>query len=238
MHDFRNELYHVGLQHEAILPALSRFYFSVACDILGSYPIRGFGYSSSIQLPERSKKYFTSRGKYSPAEIDDFPKACRTMTAQCDHKKGDTIRALADHMEEIITESDTCLDVVATGVYASQRQTRDQATVECQTWPLSFSDEGRKYARNNGFAGKTMPELLEWLGVNYPLRFKMDPIPSWKKQVARLRSKGNPHTALENYVAFMEHSAQIREAYHETAAAAEREIDRLVDEYRERRRED
>lgn len=25
MHDFRNELYHVGLQHEAILPALSRF---------------------------------------------------------------------------------------------------------------------------------------------------------------------------------------------------------------------
>lgn len=81
-----------------------------------------------------------------------------------------------------------------------------------------------------------MPELLEWLGVNYPLRLKLDPIPGWQKQVARLRSKGNPHTALENYVAFMEHTAQIREAYHETAAAAEREIDRLVDEYRAEKR--
>lgn len=74
-----------------------------------------------------------------------------------------------------------------------------------------------------------MPELLEWFGTNYPLRFKKDPIPGWRKQVARLRSKGNPHTALENYVASMEHTAQIREAFYESAAAAEAEIDRLVD---------
>lgn len=66
MHDFRNELYHVGLQHEAILPALSRLYFSTACAVLRAYPIRSFGYLVGIQLPERSKKYFTNRGDYSP----------------------------------------------------------------------------------------------------------------------------------------------------------------------------
>ncbi|MBX5021158.1 hypothetical protein [Rhizobium lentis] len=234
MHDFRNELYHVGLQHEAILPALSRFYFSTACAVLGAYPIRYFGYLVGIQLPERSKKYFTTRGDYSPAEQDDFAKACQTMEAQCNHKKADTIRALADNMQQIVNEQDTNLDIVAEGVYASQRQTRDQATVECQTWPLAFSEEGRKFAQAKGFAiDERAPGLLfQWLCANYPVRFKKDPIPSWERQVARLRSKGNPHVALENYAAFMEHTAQLREALDESAMAAEAEIDRLIDERR------
>ncbi|TKV70625.1 hypothetical protein D0C28_24605 [Rhizobium sp. AU243] len=231
MHNFRNELYHVGLQHEAILPALSRFYFSTACTILEAYRIRYFSYWHGLELPERSKKYFTSRGDYSPAQQDDFAKACRTMDAQCNHKKSDTIRALADNMEQIIDDQDTNLDIVAEGVYVSQRRTRDQATVECQTWPLAFSDEGRNYAKERGFSGETL-ELLEWLGANYPLRFKKDPIPGWRRQVARLRSKASPHVALENYAAFMEHTAQLREALDESAVAAEAEIDRLVDERR------
>ncbi|MGX1260065.1 hypothetical protein [Sinorhizobium fredii] len=229
MHDFRNELYHVGLQHEAILPNVARFYFSVACGVLADYPIRYFSYWDGIELPERSKKYFTSRDKYSPAQIDDFPKACRTMEAQCGHRKAETIRTLADHMEDIVDENDTYLDIVSEGVYAGQQRTRDQATIECQTWPLAFSTEGRDYAKANGFSGKSFRELFEWLGANYPLRFKKDPIPGWQRQAARLRSKGNPHTALENYATFMEYTAQIREAFYESAAAAEREIDRLIE---------
>jgi len=232
MHDFRNELYHVGLQHEAILPHLARFYFSVACDVLGDYPIGCFWYSDNIQLPDRSKKYFTSQDEYTPAEMGDFAKACRRMEAECGHNKGETIRTLADHMDDIIAENDICLEIVAGGVYDGQQRTRDQATVECQTWPLSFGREGRDFAKANGFSGRSFRELLDWLGANYPLRFKKDPVPGWQKQAARLRSKGNPHTALENYAAFMEHTAQIREAFSESAATAEREIDRLIDERR------
>ncbi|MGJ7042771.1 hypothetical protein J2Y63_006054 [Shinella sp. BE166] len=228
MHDFRNELYHVGLQHEAILPNLARFYFSVACGVLANYRIGYFGYWDGIQLPERSKKYFTSY-EYTPAEMDDFPKACRRMEAECGHNKGEMIRTLADHMDAIISESDNDLDIVAEGVYAGQQRTRDQVTIDCQTWPLAFSTEGRDYAQAKGFSGKSFRELFEWLGANYPLRFKKDPIPGWQRQAARLRSKGNPHTVLENYAAFMEHTARIREAFSETAAAAEREIDRLIE---------
>jgi hypothetical protein len=238
MHDFRNELYHVGLQHEAILPAVSSFYFSIACEILGGYPIRGFGYWHGIQLPERSKKYFTSRGKYSPAEIGDFHKACRTMLDRCAHKKSETIRTLADHMDQMITDNDLYLDIVARGVYEDQQKTRDEAVIDCQVWPLSFSVEGRTFAKKNGFSGRTMHDLLEWLGRNYPFPFKKDPVASWRKQVTRLRSKGNPHAALENYVSFMEKSASLREALYESAAAAEAEIDRQVDAYRESRRGD
>lgn len=232
MHVFRNELYHLGLQHEAILPALAKFYFSMVCEILASYPIRGFGYWYGIQLPERSKKYFTNHGKGSPAKIDDFHKACGTMEIMCDHKKSDTIRTLADQMDRIIHECDTYLDVVAAGVYNGDQETRNQATIKCQTWPLSFSIEGRDFAKLNGFDGRNTSELLDWLGRNYPLPFKKDPIPGWRTQAVRLRSKRNPHAALESYVAFMDNTAQIREAYYEGAAAVESEIDRLIDERR------
>lgn len=234
MHDFRNELYHVGLQHEAILPALSRFYFSTACGVLRAYRIRSFSYWHGINLPERSKKYFTSRGDHSPAQPGDFAKACQTMDAQCDHRKADTIRALADRMDQIVSEQDTNLDIVSEGVYVIQRQTRDQATVECQTWPLALSEEGRKFAQAKGFAvdESALGLLFQWLSTNYPVRFKKDPIPNWRLQVARLRSKGNPHVALENYAAFMEHTAQLRDALNESAMAAEAEIDRLIDERR------
>ena len=34
---YRNEVYHVGLKHESLLPALAPFYFDVACDYLSSY---------------------------------------------------------------------------------------------------------------------------------------------------------------------------------------------------------
>ncbi|WP_084368563.1 hypothetical protein [Rhizobium sp. RU36D] len=237
MHDFRNELYHVGLQHEAILPAISSFYFAVACEILANYPMNGFFYPFNIQLPERSKKYFNSR-KYSPGEIGDFARACQTMLTRCGHKKGETIRALVDHMDQIIDDADTYLDIVARGVYAGQEKTRDEAIVYYQVWPLSFSREGLTFAKENGFSGATRIELIEWLGKKYPLAFKKDPIKGWRQQVIRLRSKGNAHAALETYVSFMEKTASVREMLYEIAAAAEAEIDRQVDEYRDRQRGD
>lgn len=232
MHDFRNELYHVGLQHEAILPALSRFYFATACAVLAAYPVRNFFYWRGIALPERSKKYFANRGDYDPARPDDFAKACQKMEASCDHRKADTIRSLADNMEQIVAKADTDLDIIAEGVYVGQERTRDRAVIEAQTWPMSFTSVGQDYATANGFSWKSVHDLFVWLGTNYPLRFKKDPIPGWRRRTARLRSKANPHVALENYASFMAHTAGLRDALNESAIEAEAEIDRLIDERR------
>lgn len=140
----------------------------MACGVLADYPIRYFSYWHNIQLPERSRKYFTSRGKHSPTEMGDFAKACRTMEAECRHKKAETIRTLADHMEHIISGSDTHLDIVAEGVYAGQQKTRDQATLDCQTWPLAFSIEGREFAKANGFRASRCQSCLNGSGRTTP----------------------------------------------------------------------
>ena len=33
-HSFRNEIYHIGVHHEVVLPAITKFYFKVACIFL------------------------------------------------------------------------------------------------------------------------------------------------------------------------------------------------------------
>lgn len=235
MHDFRNELYHVGLQHESILPAISPFYFILACEILRAFPGRGLYYGNKIVIPERAKKYFNSSG-YSPAQLGDFEKACGTLKDRCPFIKGTTVAAFADHMDFIVTENNAYLDVISTGVFPKGKGiTRDQATVDCQTWRLAFSPEGQKFARDNGFPGRSLRDLIAWLGDEFPLRFKKDPIAGWQKQAKRMRSKGNPHQALANYVDFMSYTAEFRQDLSESCAAAEAEIDRQIDEYRSRR---
>ncbi|TBY66240.1 hypothetical protein E0H51_34075 [Rhizobium leguminosarum bv. viciae] len=238
MHEFRNELYHVGLQHESILPAIAPFYFSFACEILRAFPGHGLSYGNLTVIPERAKKYFNS-SRRSPAELGDFEKACGTLKDRCQFVKGTTIGALADHIELIITENNAYLDVISAGAYPRGKGiTRDQATIDCQVWRLAFAPEGHKFARENGFSDSSIRDLVEWLGRKFPLKIKKDPIPGWRRRVTRLRSKGSPHLAVATYVDFLKETAQFRQDLAESCAAAEAEIDRQMDEYRSRRRKD
>jgi hypothetical protein len=221
---------HVGLQHEAILPTLSAFYFDVTCVLLKDYRPRGLGWNSNQQLPERSKKYFNGHHTF-PGGFEDFPNGCIELSRACAHDIAVTVVALADHFDEIVEEQDTCIGIIAKGVYAHQRTTRDKAVVECQTWPLAFSQEGLAFARMRNFCGNRV-QLIEWLGENYPLKCRRDPIERWKRRAAKLRTEKNAHSALRNYKSFMTETESLREAVLEAAAACEREIDAAIDRAR------
>jgi hypothetical protein len=230
MHGFRNEVYHVGLQHEAILHELALFYFDVACEYLGTFKPQGFGWASNQKLPERAKKYFQGDA-FFPGDMDDFSKGCAALLKASGHDASDTIAVLADHMDEVIYDQNVCIDIVAQGVYKGQQKTRDQAVIDSQAWPLAFSEEGKAFARDRGWTGSVF-HLVEWLSEEYPLRFKRDPISSWEKQAAKLRAQKNPHAALAHYHSFMSETATLREALMESASAAEAEIDAAVDRAR------
>lgn len=230
LHEFRNEVYHIGLQHEAILPSIANFYFDVACRYLATYEPHSLGWSSNQELPERAEKYFAQH-PLLPGNFDDFGHACRQLADACGFDTAEMIEKLADHMKAVVSDQDTCIDIVAGGVYKGQQTTRDQAVIESQTWPLAFSEKGLSFAQERGWTGNRL-QLVQWLGVNFPLPFKRDPIPSWTKQVARLRSGQNPHSALANYQSFMESTAEIREALLESAGQVEAEIDAAIDRAR------
>ena len=230
MHDYRNEIYHVGLQHESILPSLARFYLEAACTYMKDFKPYGLGWGSSQKLPERAKKYFQGKS-FMPGKIEDFESACAKIAAASGHDTASFVEVLADDVDEVVSTQDTCIDIVANGPYDDSKTTRDLAVVSCQTWPLAFSEEGQTFARENGYAGNQL-RLSGWLAEHYPLSFKSDPVPSWKQQAARLRRQKDAHEALEYYHSFMITTAPLRDAIYESAGAVEREIDAQIERMR------
>lgn len=230
LHEYRNEVYHIGLKHESILHALSLFYFDVTCTFLESYQPRFLGWGSDMQMPERAMKYFGT-SKYMSGGFDVFPKACRTMREACKFDPRETVVALADEMDRIIEEHDNNIDIIAGGVYVGQKTTRDKAVVDIQSWRLAFTEKGKSFGREQGFDGNLF-EAVEWLKQTYPFQYKKDPIPSWRAVAAKMRSKKNPHVALSNFQSFIAATADIRETFDEAATAVDREIDLAVDRAR------
>jgi hypothetical protein len=230
MHGYRNEVYHVGLKHESLLPALASFYFDVACGYLSSYRPKGLGWGSNQKLPERSKKYFKGDPFFSVG-FDDFSNGCKALREACNHDPRHTITALSDEMDDVIEQQNIGIGIIAGGVYEGQQTTRDVAVLDTQAWRLAFSKEGKAFAAERGWDGN-MLQFIEWLRTNYPHKFRSDPIDSWKAQARRLRAGKNPHAALSTYQSFMASTLDLREAIDESAAAAEREIDMLIDRAR------
>lgn len=231
LHAYRNELYHVGLQHQPILQGLAEFYFDTACRFLADHKPRGLSWGSTQKLPERAKKYFT-RGLGMPATFGDFEKGCEALGAELGFDPRGLVGSLADHMDHVVDYQDTCLGIVADGVYVGDQVSRDQAVIDSQAWAIAFTDVGKAFARDNAWSEGTVGGYVNWLKANYPFRVKIDPIPSWRKQAARLRTKTNPHVALANYQSFMDVTVELRDAIESSAASAEAEIDRLIDERR------
>lgn len=234
-HNYRNEVYHVGIQYEEILPALSKFYFGVACAALRDLPVNGIGWGSNQELPERAKKFFPDYEKrfFSHAH-EHYKKACELLG---DHvaNSGDELKAtLLTHMEKIINEKDHFIDYLVGGHPRGERITRDQAVIDCQAWPVAFSEKGKDFLRRKPPTDWSVFGCVQWIGKEYPLNQRIDPIPSWRNRLSSLRSEKNSHKALAKYQNFMHQTATLRGWIDDATSA----LDAYVEEQIERMRLD
>jgi hypothetical protein len=127
-------------------------------------------------------------------------------------------------MATVVEQQDICIDLIATG--GPVRTSRDQSIIDCQAWPLAFSEEGRKFTREKGWSGGSVSDHVAWIAQNYPLKFRRDPILSWRKQVESVKREKNPHRALKKYRSFMDETADIREKLEDAA----RQVDAYIEE--------
>lgn len=230
LHEYRNELYHAGLAHHAILPSLARLYFHTSCAFLSGYDPRGLGWGSDQKMPERAQKYFRGDRTF-PGRREDFAEACQAMAAASGFDAGEVVDVLADDLDRIIEDMDICLQIVADGVYQGQQTTRDKAVLATQAWDLAFDDDGKAFAAENGFEGNPL-QLVDFLIQKYPFRYRRDPIPSWQAQAKNLRAKADAHIALDHYQSFVKQTGPLRAALEQSAAAAEAEIEAASDRMR------
>jgi hypothetical protein len=230
LHEYRNELYHAGLAHHEILPTLARLYIHTSCMYLANYEPRGLGWSSAQKMPERAKKYFGG-DRHFPGKRGDFSAACQAIAANSGFDEADVVGILADDFERIVEYTDTCIGIVAQGVYEGQKTTRDDAVLGTQAWELAFDDRGNAFAAERAFTGNRL-QLVDFLVENYPFPFSGDPIPSWQAQTKKLRNKADPQLALDHYHSFVKQTGPLRSALEQSAAAAEAEIDAAIDRMR------
>jgi hypothetical protein len=228
-HLFRNDVYHIGLQDEAVLQVLAAFYLKTACDFLSSYDAPFISWGSYQKLPERAKKYLRGHDSF-PGSKEQYRDGCAFVGVEAGHDPRTLAEELADHMFEVVEDQDTSIDLVSTG--APVKATRDQVVIDCQTWSLAFNDEGRSFAREHEWIGGNHFALVDWLAANYPLKYPKDPIPAWRKRVNRLRHEKNSHIAIKMYRTFMDETADIRERIDEAAKQVDAYIDGEIDRMR------
>lgn len=230
LHNYRNDVYHAGLAHEGILLALARLYFNTSCAYISRYEPMGIGWASDQTMPERAQKYFNGDRTF-PGKREDFTEACKAMAAANAFDPGEVAEILADDMDQVIEYMDTCIQIVADGVYQGQQTTRDQAILDTQAWDLAFSDEGKAFVAELGFEGHPV-RSVDLIIEKYRFPVRRDPIPSWHERSKKLRAIIDPHLALESYQSFVTQTGPLRAALEQSASAAEAEIERAVDEMR------
>jgi hypothetical protein len=228
-HAFRNETYHVGVQHEDVLQDVALFYFHVACAVLARITPGFFGWSSSDRLPERAAKYFTNDG-FMPGRMGDYERACARLAAGCGHDPAELVAVLARHMAEVVEEQDAALDFLAND--APNPSTRREAVVELQAWALAFGEAGRTFLNRLPNPPKSVFAQVAAIGDGYPGLVRSDPIPSWRRRAAGLARETNPHRALQLYRAFMDQTLDLRRAIDESARALDAHIQNEVDRMR------
>jgi len=214
LHWFRNQVYHRGMTHEAILPAISLFYFRNACDLLKSYQPRSVRWGINDSIPYRARKYL---GNVSFLDLTDrFPQACDRIREVSEGFELDLPCTLADHVESTIDEIDHWIEFLADD--SPETRTRDEVVIDSQVWPFTFTDDGKKFAIDNACSTKTIAEYVDWMKAHYSWKVRKDPIPGWKRRLTTFRKETDPHKALKLYHSFMEQTDELRSQIIEAAA--------------------
>lgn len=225
-HAFRNETYHVGVQHEEVLPQIANFYFTIVCSVLSRYEPQTLGWSSGQIMPERAKKFFRE-DRFFPGSTAEWQRACNILNSGCAHTDADLINALFSHLAEVIDEEDRAIQFLAEE--SPKPTSRQQVTVDVQAWSITFSDEGRTFIQKNSESRGSVLGHVEWIAKNYPFKLRADPVPSWRRRASALRSEPNPHLALKKYRAFMDQTREFRGWLGDATAALDTEIGRQID---------
>lgn len=222
-HRFRNETYHLGVQHEEILSEVAQFHFAVACAVLARLAPPYIGWRSGMTLPARAEKYFRRDG-FGPG---DYEAACVLMGGQGGHTAEALIAALFAHLSDVIDDQDECIDAVAK--FRSPPTPRREVVIDTQAWAIAFSPEGAKYVVSKGDWAISPFETADRVKAEHRALVRKDPIPDWRGRAEKLGRLDDPHLALARYRAFMDSTQKLRGWLREAAEGVENEIQRQID---------
>jgi hypothetical protein len=162
----------------------------------------------------------------------DYHGACRKLGDSVTVVPSELAATLANHMDEVIEQQDTAIEMIATG--GPERCSRDEAVRDTFAWQIAFTETGKKYAVEHGWTNGSVLDFVNWIGTHYPIPLRRDPISAWRVRSLNLRREKNPHQALKKYRDFMIQTADGRAALEEAHAQVDQYIEEQIDRMRGR----
>ncbi len=235
-HDYRNELYHVGLTHDEITRAIAAQYFLLSCDLFTRLGNKGFfslSFSSNDQYTDVAKRYLpVHNGRLLSFDVD----------------KAD----LADKLRSALpTEIPELAETLASSARESIKSVTDEFDFLIQDNPFSFeADKMLEVAQWQ----RDLSEALErqdvdglWVDPNYrqsysrvateleatwQQRYSSLPHERWMLRATAIERERDPLTALHLYQSLREDMSYLEESVLSASSELDRWIQQQVDEVR------
>ncbi len=225
LHSFRNAVYHQGRRHEGILHSLAVFYFDQACTVLSEYKPTWWSSGGRDRISHRAVKYLGAPKLFEyKAAVTAACNRLREVGRSLGHS---LITDLHTDMNKTVERVDEMITFLATD--SPNPTSRRQAILAAQAWPFAFSDEGKLWAKSNGYQSGTVGNYVDWLIAKYPWPVRSDPIKSWRKRLESLKAEKELHAALKKYCDFMRQTEEFRSRIHESAAQLDSYIQEQID---------
>jgi hypothetical protein len=231
-HTYRNQLYHVGLRHEAIMQALARAYFLLACELFMRLQPRGMSFGKRDRESAIGKRIFGEKGM---GGFDAIRQIGPDLAGACPSDP-DLKTTLTREADRILDEMVEWLDFLVEGqrphVTTKQKELR-----EAQMWhDFGEAIAAHHEAREKAGLPRDNPRPCDVMTLPWKPRHATLPEQRWRQQIRDIAKAATDAGALQRYEAFRAKTVYLHGALRRSVGALEEEIERQIDAAREWRR--
>ncbi len=236
VHNYRNELYHVGLRHDAIVRAIAGQYFLLCCDLfvrMGELSFFKHSWSSSDEYTSVARQYLPTRnGEIDFASVDKGPLADKLRSALPDGLP-DLSARLADSAHKCILEVKRAFDFL---VQENPFGFDTENMLEVAQWQHDLA----KAIQKEDLVGhwidadyrESHAQIAADLEADWKQRHAVIPIESWTRRATALANETDPLRAMGRYKSLRSSMAYLEESIMSAAADLDQWIQMEIDKAR------
>jgi hypothetical protein len=233
-HEIRNEVYHTGVRHEAVIWDIGWHYHSFACSFLPNVKFGlGISWGFGRNVSPRVKTYVPShydllRGDFGK----NFAAICDQVATKSVTPNKSLGNVLGQRMSEDIETLDSALDWIEGN--DAKPLSRNEIIIESQLWSALFDEE-----RRSKFRKKSSPLTAQQLGaekLRNPILvlgnfleppITKDPVAGWKRKAHALNREKGAIKSLKRFQALRVEMTDLFGDVMRSAGALENHLDQL-----------
>lgn len=198
-HEYRNELYHVGMRHDDLLYPLAWEYHSLACILFAKLKVRGYEWRTDDQRSEAARKHWPTDASPFLANGSAFSYASASLLAT----KPPLLTAFADQVATYATRAvqdvDDALDFL---VHENPNRLSEAEVLQDVQFNGFIRSEAGEIAL--GLPPKPSPDVylkrVTEVRANWTAAYKLRPTPRWRRRAEGLARLSSSADVLRRYV--------------------------------------